>query len=96
MKCPNCKNEIENDSTFCEYCGARVNQTIVNTATVNEKDNELGCFLSALSFCIPIVGFVLYFKYKDTAIEKAQRAAKFAWVSIVLGIIFNIISLFIS
>lgn len=24
MKCPNCNKKIENDSVFCEYCGAKV------------------------------------------------------------------------
>lgn len=27
MKCPNCKNEIDNSSVFCEHCGARVKQS---------------------------------------------------------------------
>lgn len=27
MLCPNCKKEIEHDSTFCEYCGARVKKS---------------------------------------------------------------------
>lgn len=29
MKCPNCKKEIENGSTFCEYCGARVKNSTI-------------------------------------------------------------------
>ena len=24
MKCPNCKQEIDNNSAFCEYCGAKI------------------------------------------------------------------------
>lgn len=27
MLCPNCKKEIENDSAFCEHCGARVKKS---------------------------------------------------------------------
>ena len=27
MLCPNCKNEIDNDSLFCERCGARVKKS---------------------------------------------------------------------
>ncbi len=27
MLCPNCKKEIENDSTFCEHCGARIKKS---------------------------------------------------------------------
>ena len=28
MKCPNCNREIENDSVFCEYCGASINFSV--------------------------------------------------------------------
>ena len=27
MLCPNCKNEIDNDSLFCERCGAKVKKS---------------------------------------------------------------------
>lgn len=26
MKCPNCNQEIDNDSNFCDYCGAKIKQ----------------------------------------------------------------------
>lgn len=27
MKCPKCNHEIDDDSAFCDYCGARIEQT---------------------------------------------------------------------
>ena len=27
MKCPNCNREVENDSVFCEHCGARIKKS---------------------------------------------------------------------
>lgn len=27
MKCPNCKQEIDNNSAFCEYCGVRIKKS---------------------------------------------------------------------
>lgn len=29
MKCPNCKKDIENGSTFCEHCGTRVKNSTI-------------------------------------------------------------------
>ena len=26
MKCPNCNQEIDNDSVFCDFCGAKIKQ----------------------------------------------------------------------
>lgn len=93
MKCPNCQKEIDNSSAFCEYCGTRINLVPANnTTTVNDEDSKLGCGLSFLSFLIPLVGFALYFKYKDTEIEKARQAARLAWISFILGVIVNIVS----
>ena len=31
MKCPNCNREVENDSVFCEHCGASMNSSVDNT-----------------------------------------------------------------
>ena len=87
MKCPNCQKEIKDDSVFCEYCGTRVNQLPINNTAVNDKEVKLGCWLSVLSFLIPLVGFVLYFKYKDTEMEKSKQAARLAWIGVAINIV---------
>ena len=32
MKCPNCNRDVENDSVFCEYCGAKLTREPVMPA----------------------------------------------------------------
>lgn len=91
MKCPNCQKGIDNDSNFCEYCGTRLNLVPVNnTPKVNDEESKLGCWFSTLSLLIPLVGFILYFKFKDSEIKKAKQAAILAWI----GFAINSISIF--
>ena len=87
MKCPNCQKEIKDDSVFCEYCGTRINQSPVNNITINDKESKLGCWVSVLSVLIPIVGFILYFKYKDNDIKKAKQVATLAWIGVAINIV---------
>ena len=46
MRCPNCGKEIAEDSKFCEYCGAKVNNNIPNesTSTVALRRNDFITF----------------------------------------------------
>ena len=88
MICRACGRVIVNEqANFCEYCGTRVNQLPINNTAVNDKEVKLGCWLSVLSFLIPLVGFVLYFKYKDTEMEKSKQAARLAWIGVAINIV---------
>ena len=40
MKCPNCGNNVANNSTFCEYCGTKIEQTPVQNEPVVETATE--------------------------------------------------------
>lgn len=40
MLCPNCKKEIENDSAFCEHCGARI------------KKSKKGLWIILMTICL--------------------------------------------
>ena len=81
MKCSKCGKTIDNDSQFCEHCGNCV-YNVVRT-----DDSKLGVGLGILSFLFPIVGFVLYFQYKNSAINKAKQAVKLAWIGFAIGFV---------
>ena len=81
MKCSKCGKTINNDSLFCEHCGNRV-YNVVST-----DDSKLGVGLGILSFLFPIVGFVLYFQYKNSAKNKAKQAVKLAWIGFAIGFV---------
>lgn len=56
MKCSKCNNEIDSDSLFCEYCGAKIESKDLSYNAI--KPNKV---LLGLSFIFPIVGFCLFF-----------------------------------
>ena len=56
------------------------------------QDNEdLETILKVVSFCIPIVGAVLYFINKDKAPKKAKSACTMALIGAGVGILIQII-----
>lgn len=71
MKCPICGYESEKTSGFCDRCGVQLDYEFV----VEEKEEELrkkffekekGTFIwFLLSLCLPFVGVILYFCWKD-------------------------------
>lgn len=50
-------------------------------------DSPIGVGYGILSFLIPIVGWVLYFSWKDTKPKKAKQASTIAWISFAINIL---------
>ena len=95
MKGPNCGKEIANDSVFCEFCGTRVQNVVVNPG---EEDSEVDAnfFAKLVSFLFPIIGLILLGVWKN----KKPRAAKACMIAavwgFVVGLIFNLIIAFMG
>ncbi len=53
--------------------------------------DDLGTGLKIVSFCFPIVGFILYFVKKNEQPVSAKQACTFGLIGFTLGLIFNII-----
>ena len=56
------------------------------------NEETIGVGWGIMSFLFPIVGFILYFVWKDTNPCKAKQAANIAWTSIVISIAIGFIS----
>lgn len=55
------------------------------------KEESIGAGWGILSFIFPIIGFILYFVWKDTSNYKAKQAANIAWISIALSFVIGFI-----
>ena len=67
------------------------NETVINQYSVS-KEESIGAGWGILSFLFPIIGFILYFVWKDTSNYKAKQAANIAWISIALSFVIGFIS----
>lgn len=60
---------------------------------MNENANDKGGFLwGLLGFCIPIVGLILFLVWKDSKPKSAKAAGIGALVSVVISVVFYILS----
>lgn len=80
MKCPNCKQEIDNNSAFCEYCGAKIK---------NDKQG-LWKILAVISAGFIIWGIIQTFPKVDSSGAMMQRGVG---LPIFLSIIFLFLSI---
>lgn len=56
-----------------------------------QKQDDLGVLLKIVSFCIPLVGAILYFVKKGDQPVAAKQACTFALIGIAVGVVINII-----
>ena len=75
--CPKCGAELPANVRFCPRCGANVNNNANNTS-FDDEGASVG--LKILSILIPLVGWILYFVFKDENLKKAKDCANFAWI----------------
>lgn len=66
-------------------------ETIINQYPIS-KEETIGAGWGILSFIFPIIGFILYFVWKDTSNYKAKQAANIAWISIAISFVIGFIS----
>lgn len=86
MLLPNSSIKVQgNYHNYNEY------ETVVSQYPVS-KDESIGVGWGILSFLFPIIGFILYFVWKDTSNYKAKQAANIAWISIAISFVIGFIS----
>ncbi len=86
MYCKKCGSVIDDNANICPYCGTP--QTPV--AAANSNDNG-GILWGLLGCCIPIVGLVLFLVWKDTKPRTAKAAGIGALVSVIIGILYDVV-----
>ena len=72
--CVKCANEMFDEAVVCVKCGCPA----TNMTGVNNYDDVPKGGIKALSFLIPLVGFIMYLVYNDTKPISAKSYGKFA------------------
>ena len=91
MFCPKCGKENDNNAEFCSDCGENLKQKSVDTS----QESSVGP-IGILFFCIPLVGAIMYFVWKDEKPEKSKKACHLALWGVGVGIVIQILSTIIQ
>ena len=86
MFCAKCGAEMGDSAEFCPKCGARAGAGDAGPGA----SNSVGP-LGIVFFCLPLVGAIMYFVWKDDKPKKAQRACYLALGGTALGIVLQVI-----
>lgn len=105
IKCPSCGSpnieQIDVNKYQCPYCGKSfsyrdtvVPQQAQQTQVFEPEpiDDNPGCLMNGLCFCIPLIGIILYFVKKNEQPNCAKSYLIWSLVSMGIGIFFNIIA----
>ena len=88
MFCEKCGKEVHDEAVVCVHCGCAL-----KTTTESDVNNEpLDGAVKVISFCIPLVGGILYFVHQNSAPQKSKDACNMALWGIGISILFNIIA----
>lgn len=71
MKCPNCKQEVDDNSIFCDFCGTKIEQapateeqivggSFPKSSTENKKNIKLALWISLSVVLVMVVVVGLY------------------------------------
>lgn len=81
--CKYCGAEIPDEASECPQCGAP------HTPIVYTTESRLPAWLlPTISVFIPIVGFILYFVFKEKDEDLAKECGKYAIIGAVIDVIF--------
>ena len=89
MFCAKCGAGMDDSAEFCPQCGARAG---AGAGGAGDSVGPLGIVL----FCLPLVGAIMYFVWKDDKPKKAQTACYLALGGTVLGIVLQVIASLLS
>lgn len=102
MYCSNCGMQNPEGATFCSGCGQKINSisaphnhgmNYTSSEKTNNVSGDTGLYVwMAVSFFIPIVGLIQYFRWKSLSPEKANKVIAAAGI----GFIFNFFILMMS
>lgn len=88
MNCRNCGEQVSEYTEVCSNCGVQVN------SAVEDKPNWPINILTLC--CIPIVGLIMYFVWKNEKPKAAKSALMFFFISIGIVVLFNAVAIILG
>lgn len=85
MFCKNCGEQIDDEATYCPYCGAvQEGVRIVRHRAVEDPNDKPSFGFAFLSFLIPLLGLILFLVWKDDLPRRARSCSKGALIGFII------------
>lgn len=88
--CSSCGSAIKKEAEICPKCGVRQSSAGVPKVVSEEGADFLP---KAASCCVPIVGLVLFFVWKDSKPKASKDVCKWAIIGTVISVVLYIIAM---
>lgn len=85
IKCPECGKETSNQAERCVHCGYPIEK--LGNSVYDQLQDVPSIGLNILSFCIPIVGLILYCVHQSKTPKKASAIGKSALIGFIIGLV---------
>jgi uncharacterized membrane protein YvbJ len=97
MYCKKCGKQVDDNATFCPYCGENLQQqSNYPQPTANNEQDKKSAGFDVLAFFIPIVGLILYLVWKENYPIRAKDIGKWALIGFIVDVVFSILSTILS
>ena len=91
--CNSCGTSTKAEQELCVKCGSRLKTS--KGSSTSYQDNPSGLINFAVC-CFPILGFILYFVWKNEKPKSASSVCKWAIIGFILGIVLYIIAVILG
>ncbi len=88
MFCEKCGKEVLDEAVVCVHCGCSLKST--NESNINNE--SLDGAVQVVSFCMPLVGGILWLVHKNSAPQKSKDACNAALWGFGVGIVIQILA----
>jgi uncharacterized membrane protein YvbJ len=93
MYCKKCGKQVDDQATFCPYCGENLQQQSNSSQpTANKENDQKSVGFDVLAFFFPLIGLILYLVWKETYPIRAKDIGKWALIGFIVGIVLGFIS----
>ena len=92
MFCKICGRPVDDTSSYCNNCGARID----NKPNTDASEDSLSLGFAIFGFFIPIVGLILFLIYEEKKPKRAKSAVKGALIGFITEIVLAIILVILS
>ncbi len=89
--CTKCGAPNDDSALYCEKCGEKLDNTTsrkIHPSINQNEEDKASIGYNILAFIIPLVGFILFFMWKDKTPNKAKSILMWSAIGFGIGMVY--------